>query len=114
MAIGSRVNAAARFNRRVVIQAPDRASDGKGGQIKGWTDVSTVWAEMIPLRGQEAVAHNLLTSGQLWKVTIRYRAGLTVQHRLVLDGVPLNIRTCQDPDGRRKELVMTAESGAKT
>lgn len=102
------------LNRRLLIQQPTRAPNGQGGFVKGWDDVLTVSAQMIPLRGQEAVAHNLLTSGQLWKVTIRFRRDLTTDWRLMLGDMPLNIRSCQDPDGRRQWLVMTCESGVKT
>jgi SPP1 family predicted phage head-tail adaptor len=107
------VIAAGKRNRRVTIQSSSRAPDGKGGQTVTWADMKTVWAEMIPLRGQEALAQAVVKSVQLWKVTILYRAGITTQHRLIYDGKVLNIRSCEDPDGRRAELVMTAEGGVK-
>lgn len=105
---------ASRLNRRVSIEFPTRVPNGQGGYTKGWSAPVPVWAEMIPLRGQEAVKHNLSTSAQLWKVTIRFRTDVNSDCRLMLAGAALNIRTCEDPDGRRRELVMTAESGTKT
>lgn len=105
--------AAGKRNRRITIQSSTRVSDGKGGQIVSWSDLITVWGQMIPLRGQEALAQVVVKSVQLWKVTIRYRTGITTQHRLVHDGKVLNIRSCEDPDGTRAELVIVAESGVK-
>lgn len=105
---------ASKYNRLIGLQTPIRANNGQGGSVKSWSASTPLWAEMIPLRGQEAVVHNLATSGQLWKVTIRFRAGVTTDCRLMFGTVSLNIRSCQDPDGRRRELVMTCESGVKT
>lgn len=105
------------LNRRITLQSAVRAPDGDGGQEKAWADMSPpkAWAQMIPLRGGEAVSHNLLTSGQLWKVTIRFRGDIVpVDCRVIHDGVPHNIRAAQDPDGRRQWIVMTCESGART
>jgi SPP1 family predicted phage head-tail adaptor len=106
--------AAGRLNRRISIEAPVRSPNGQGGFTKGWAPTFDVWAEMIPLRGEEAVQHNLQTSRQLWKVTIRWRAGINEECRAMFNGKPLNIRTCEDPNGRREQLVMTAESGVST
>lgn len=106
---------ASRLRGKVTIQSATRSPDGKGGQVKSWLNMAVdLPAEVIALRGQEAVAHNLLSSNQLWKVTIRYRGDVTTDHRLLIAGAPMNIRSCADPDGRRCELVMTAESGVKT
>lgn len=105
---------AGRLNRRVVIEKPVRVANGAGGFAKGWAPAGKAWAEMIPLRGDEALEHSVQRSTQIWKVTMRWRAGVDEQCRLIFAGKPLNIRTCEDPDGMRAELVMTCESGAAT
>lgn len=102
------------LNRRIHLQVPTRTSDGQGGYVKGWSPEMPLWAQMIPLRSQEAVAYNLQTSGQLWKVTIRHRTDVTTECRLKYDSQLLNIRSAQDPDGKRKWVVMTCESGVRT
>lgn len=104
---------ASRLNRRVVLQFPARIANGKGGFTKSWTS-TPAFAEMLPLRGGEAVEHNLLNAKQLWRVTIRYRPDVTTECRIIHDGRELNIRTSEDIDGRRRELVMTCESGIMT
>ncbi|HEX7852320.1 MAG TPA: phage head closure protein [Sphingobium sp.] len=102
-----------KYNRRISIEMPVRVANGKGGFTKGWSAPVPVWAEMIPLRGHEAVEHNLLKSEQLWRVTIRHRDDITPECRITYRGRPMNIRTSEDPDGRGRELVMTCESGVK-
>ena len=104
-----------RFNRRISIEEPTRTANGAGGYTKGWAAITDgeVWAEMIPLRGGEALERQVLAATQLWKVTIRWRDDVTVEQRVVFEGRPMNIRAAQDPDGRRFELVMTCEEGVK-
>jgi len=99
------------LNRRVTIEAEQRVANGQGGWITSWEPVATVWAEMIPLRGDEALQANIVRSVQLWKVTIRHRPSVTTAHRLRYRDLTLNIRSAADPDGLRERTVMTAESG---
>ena len=105
---------ASRFNRLLEIETPTRLPNGAGGFVKGWTSAGDAWAEMIPLRGDEALEQSVQRSTQLWKITVRWRENLDEQCRLLFGGKPINIRTCEDPDGRRAELVMTGESGVPT
>lgn len=102
------------LNRRIVLQQPDRTDNGRGGSAKAWEDVATVWAQMIPLRGNEALSENLLRDNQLWKVTIRFNGSVTPDWRFTHGGREFNIRSAEDPDGRRHWTVMTAESGVRT
>lgn len=107
----------AALNCRIHIEQPVRVPDGRGGQVKSWEPAASdpnPWAQMIPLRGDEALNQALVEARQLWKVTTRWRDDVTPDNRLVWDGRVLNIRTAEDPDRRRKWLVMTAESGVKS
>jgi len=104
-----------RFNRRIEIELPTRTPNGAGGFEKGWAAPIKVWAEMQTIRGsKEALEHMILKEQQLWKVTIRYRADVNSDARIKYLGKPLNIRSCQDPNGMFQELVMTCESGVNT
>lgn len=105
---------AGQLNRRVMLQRETRMSNGQGGYVKDWTDAGEAAAQMIPLRGGEALEQSLLHSVQVWKVTIRFRPDVTTGWRLLFQGAPLNIQTCVDPDGRRRWLVMTCSSGMRT
>lgn len=104
-----------RPNREVLAEFPLRRPNGQGGNTKYWSDPTPIWAEMQPLRGQNAIEHQLQRARQLWKVTTRWREDLTSECRLVFEGKPLAIiGEPADPDGRRRWLVMTCESGVKT
>lgn len=112
--------AAGRLRDRVTIQRKNEVDNGAGGRrapVGGpkWTDIDTVAAEITPLRGGEAITHLVERSRQLWRVTIRARAGLdtTMQltwHDQYLGTLTANIRSIALNDSR-DGLVMTAESG---
>lgn len=106
--------AAGKLRRQVTLQQPTRTPNGAGGFTKGWTDVETVFAEVIALRGDEALQQQVLNSVQLWKVTIRFRTDIDPTWRLLFEGREMNIRSCEDIDGSREALVMTAQTGVKT
>lgn len=109
-----------RMRERVVIQEPNTVDNGRGGRRvptgePAWRDVSqAVAAEIIPLRGGEALALGVQRSTQLYRVTIRKPAGgITTEHRLMWGGIVLDIRTAP-PSIDRFNIVMTCEhkSGA--
>ena len=108
--------AAGRLRDEVTIQEPNLVDNKRGGRKPApgedaWKDVDTVHAEIIALRGGEALQNGIQRGTQLWRVTIRIRDDVTPRHRLVWNGTPLNIRTAA-PNEERDGLVMTAESGA--
>ncbi len=105
-----------RLRERVTIQEPNVEDNGRGGRRtpagqEPWRDVAKeVAAEIVPLRGGEALSQSIQRSTQFYRVTIRKRAGLTTAHRLVWNGIALDIRTAP-PSTDRSTLVMTCESG---
>ena len=52
-----------RLNRRLVLEAPERVSDGAGGFVETWTALGTLWAEVKPRTGR-------LTSGETGAVSV--------------------------------------------
>lgn len=110
-----------RLRDRVTIQEKNLVDNGVGGRrvpdggVK-WRDVDTVAAEIIPLRGGEALDHLVQRARQLWRVTIRPRTGLApsmqlVWHDPMLGTVTAAIRAIASTE-KRDGLVITAESGA--
>ena len=105
-----------KLKHQVVLQRQDKLDNGAGGRRAnpangGWADIAAPWAEIVALRGQEAVRENIDRAVQLWRVTIRYRDGVTPRNRLVWNGIVMNI-TAAAPNDAGDGLVMTCESGA--
>lgn len=52
-----------RLNRQLVLEAPQRLSDGAGGFVETWTALGTLWAEVKPRTGR-------LASGETGAVSV--------------------------------------------
>lgn len=104
---------AGRLRERLALQAISSVPDGAGGNTQSWANfASDIPAEIEPLAGGEAFRQGMANATQFYRITIRFRAGVTPRNRIWWNGQALNIRTCADPDNRRESLVITAESGA--
>jgi hypothetical protein len=120
---------ASRLRQRVIVQEANVEDNGRGGRrVKPgqapWRNATNlIPAEILPLRGGEALSLGVQRSTQLYRVTMRigldflYPWPITTAHRLVwvtdtnggFGEIPLDIRTCPpSTDGRT--IVMTCES----
>jgi head-tail adaptor len=109
--------AAGKLRERVAIQQKNLVDNGRGGRARPadgpeWVNLDeNVPAEIIPLRGDEALNQAVLRAVQIYKVTIRARPDVLPSNRLLWGTVPLNIKALAlSVDGR--ELIMTCESGS--
>lgn len=111
--------AAARLRERVTIEQKNLVDNGRGGRRRPdggpeWIEVpdgADIPAEIIPLRGDEALSNAIVRSVQIYRVTIRSRPDMLATHRLVWDGTPLAIKSMARSIDRR-EIIMTAEAGS--
>jgi head-tail adaptor len=105
-----------RLRERLDVQEPNVIDNGRGGRRvptgeDAWRTTATkIAAEVLPLRGGEALNLGIERSTQIYRVTIRNRPGLTTANRFMWQGIALNIRTLP-PSTDRATLVMTCESG---
>ena len=106
--------ASGRLRSRVTIRRLTIGDDGHGGPTRTWNTLATVAAEVISQNGREAVIAGALQGVSAYRVTIRWRADpprAADQLRLD-DGTDLNIRTCDDTDRRREQLVIFADTAS--
>jgi len=105
---------AGRLRERTILQAPDLVENGRGARkaregTDGWREIGRPRAEILPLRGDEALRLGVERRVQIWRVTIRRRDEVTAGCRLLWQGKVLEIKSAA-PSG--DGTVMTAESGA--
>lgn len=72
-----------RLNRRITIQSKTVTRDAYGGESISWTDVATVWAAVLPIRGREYVAIRQAGAEITTRFVIHYRSGITPAMRVV-------------------------------
>lgn len=98
-----------RLKRRLVIEVPTETGDGAGGVTRSHATVATVWANLEWITGEERWRQNRPEQAASWRITLRWRAGLTAAMRF-RDGTRLfAIRAIGDPDGGRRSLVCLTE-----
>lgn len=108
-----------RLRHRLDIVRPTKVATGKGGYTTTLSPIANdIAAEVLSLTGSEAVKEKVLRGVRVYRVTIRWRAGVAQTDQLRLlgryGGELVNIRSAVDPDGRQRELVIHADTEAVT
>lgn len=70
---------AGKLGKRVTIVYCERHDDGAGGSSTIWRDGDTVWAEVLPLRGDERIQADAVESAVTHRVRIRKAAASDVE-----------------------------------
>lgn len=108
---------AGNLRTRVRIEAETRSPNGQGGFTTAWTPIGApVFAEKIPMQGDEVLRETIVNATKKARFVIRFRTDVTPAHRLVevIAGTVWNIRAVDDPYDMRDRLWLAAESGVPT
>ncbi len=105
--------AAGSLRERITIQTKSVTRSAIGEEVVSWSDVATVPAKVEPIRGHEFFAAAQMQDASDHRVTIRYRAGVTREMRIVWRGAPLDIVSVIDVNARREGLEMMCLSGVR-
>lgn len=106
---------AGKLDRRCIIERPVLSTDAAGNAYTGWTHHATVWGELMPERGREAIASGRIESQTAAVLRVRHSAAtlaVTSACRVTIDG---QVWQCKggpvDVDQRRAMLEITLEAG---
>lgn len=100
------------LNRRVVIFTRADVDNGKGGYTTLYSKIAKPWAEVLALDGRESVMNQVLQGISVIRVRIRHRDDVTDTCELYHAGRTYNIRSAGDPDGKREQLVIVADTSS--
>lgn len=104
---------AGKLNKRVTLQAPTVTKGASGGVVKGWSEVATVWAAIRHFSGNERAASS--AGGQVAEarveITIRHRAAVTPQIRVLHGSTVYNVRHVNNFMEKNETLILTCETG---
>lgn len=111
---------ARRLIHRVTLQELHQVDNGRGGKRPAdgedrWRDVDQLWAEVLPIRGGEALLDSIERHLATWRVTIRARPGVAPTGRFLwvtpeLGQLTLAIQSIGMTE-ERDGLVITCQSG---
>jgi SPP1 family predicted phage head-tail adaptor len=98
----------------ITVQRQVSQSDGMGGQAIQWEELFTTRAQVKPLSGREALQAMQLQASITHRIYIRYRADLTPADRILLRGLPLQIRAILNMEMRNQWLELSCDQGVAT
>ena len=91
-----------RLRDRVTIEKKATQVDSLGFPAETWSKVADVWGTFVEEKGSEALKNDRPISFRRATVYIRYRAGVTVQHRLKVRGATWEIENIRTLDLSRR------------
>ena len=97
-----------RLKHRVILQEATQSADGAGGFSTSWSDVDTVWAEIVPFASrsttQERLVAEQLDVQQRYRITMRYRSGVDAGMRVKYGSRLFNILSVVNVQERGEAL----------
>lgn len=97
------------LRHRITLQSPVSTADTYGGYSLSWTDIATVWAQIIPETGGESLQHGRLLVTQSLKIRIRYLDGIHSDCRILFEDRKFGIRAVINERERNEMLILFAE-----
>lgn len=102
------------LDQRLTLQQRAGGTDVLGQPSGAWQDVATVWGRARPLRSRELFAAGQVQNVSDVEFTIRFRADVQANWRVLWRGVPHDITGRPiDVKGQRTHLELLATSGVK-
>lgn len=89
-----------KLDRRIEILSSTQSQNDFGEPIFVWTTFATIWADLIPVAGNEKYASMRKTEEVLFRVIIRHLPGLLISMRLKYLGNIYDIKSINEL-GRR-------------
>jgi SPP1 family predicted phage head-tail adaptor len=99
------------LRQQVKLQSYTTVSDGMGGSYGTWSDVSTTWADIRPLSGNEILEFGAIHGNVSHRVVLRYQANISNENRFVYKGRSFNIKYALNlgEDSKILELLASEE-----
>lgn len=89
-----------------------KAEDTMGGRVESWTLLETPYADITAAGGSESTFGDGRVARYSHKVVVRY-TDITTQDKVQLNGIDYNIVSVEDPDQRKRWLIMRIAYGQK-
>lgn len=104
---------AGKLRHRITLQHKVNVQDQLTGAVNTeWRDLTTVWADVVPLSAREFIAAQATQGEITTRITIRYRAGLTNANRVTFRGSVYNIEgVLPDAVSGREYLTLPCSEG---
>jgi len=102
----------AKMDRLITLQRRTVVQDVYGQEIETWTDLDTVWAQRLELRGSEVWQARQVVANIEAKYRVYWREGLTPVDRITADGRVYDVYSAIEL-GRREAIELTVGARAE-
>jgi len=99
------------LDRRITIQQKAVGRNAVGEEVITWLPYAEVWAQKMPLRGQERYEAQQLNAEVSDKWRIRYTSGVVPKMRITYESQNYDIQSVLEI-GRREGMELITETGA--
>lgn len=96
------------LDEQITIQSDTPTRGNSGSSKPGWGGDFTTWAKVEVVGGAERPEAGRVTEKLTAKFTIRYRTGMTAQHRIQWDSKNWDVNSAPIPVDRKRFLVLVA------
>ncbi len=97
------------LQRRTGVQSP-----ATGAMEYHWTDVATLWAQVVPVSVREFIAAQAVRNEITTRMVIRWREDIRDRDRVLFRGKLYSIEgILPDPDSGREYLTLACSEGVK-
>ena len=97
---------------RLLLQAPVDTPDDTGAFARSWTNVATLWGNVVPVSADQHFTADAIEVAISHRVTIRFRSDVVNGMRFLLGDRVLLIRAVTDPGMRSRHLLCRCEEFA--
>ena len=100
------IDQAGQLDRRIIIQGFSESTDTFGQEVKSFSTLDTVWANVKEKIGSEGEEGDMIASTKKVEFIIRYRTDVNEQMRILYNSNIYKIQTIQNADARKAFLKL--------
>lgn len=100
------IDQAGQLDRRITIKGFSETTDAYGQEVKTFTTLASVWANVTEKVGREGENGDMISSTKRVEFIIRYRTDVTAEMRIEYNSNIYKIEAIQNADARKAFLKL--------
>lgn len=98
------IDQAGQMDRRITIQTFSETTDSFGQEVKSFSTLASVWANVVEKVGREGEDGEMIAATKKVEFIIRYRTDVDEEMRIVYNNNTYKIQAIQSADARKAFL----------
>jgi SPP1 family predicted phage head-tail adaptor len=98
------IDQAGQLDRRITIQTFSETTDSFGQEVKSFSTLASVWANVVERVGREGEDGEMIAATKKVEFIIRYRTDVDEEMRIVYNNNTYKIQAIQSADARKAFL----------